>query len=674
MGIERIMTNSIKLAVDEKGPNGERVWKLNNDEDRIRFVGSGWVNESDVNGQMPLSATVNDYVEITFYGTGLNMLMLVDATARDFRASLDGSEGVSNVFITGSSVLNSRSYKHNVPINLYTSQTLGTHTVKVRLASGANLRVDGFEVLNESSSIRLPQGEIVSNGKKEVVGTTTTTTYNSGFDGSPTLNGRGGRVVKYIKDGRIGKVIQQTNDVSAVYPNANHTNEEVIRKINFREFGANSAAAILTTSSGDAAFVLDDGSTGLNADDVAAIVYNNLSGMTPFGAAGDQFTITFTGTGIDVVTDSDATVTNNHEFYIDGVLQSTLTSQASFTGIVKLASGLPYGTHTLKINRTSATANHTAYSDFIIYGPKKPAIPDGAIEIGEYYLVADYTFTSTNAFDAKSKGVISKGGQREFAYVGTWSIVAAPADPGGEQFNTATNGNTVEYTFFGTGVNIIARDDGTANTVTVQVDGVNYTGAATPIGSGTTTWTPGTSTWAFTGAGPGSKLSITGLSLGLHKVKVTKASGTGLRFFGMDIITPIHYPNTKRGSLALKPAASFPKQTEAGSVDLSKAKAWIVWDGGSSPTIKASYNISGLLRNGVGLFTVFFEKPFKNNRYVVCYGGARGDMYIGQAAADETQMRPASLSFATATVAGTTIDAELGTLIFFGELADEGDE
>jgi hypothetical protein len=45
------------------------------------------------------------------------------------------------------------------------------------------------------------------------------------------------------------------------------------------------------------------------------------------------------------------------------------------------------------------------------------------------------------------------------------------------------------------------------------------------------------------------------------------------------------------------------------------AKAWVNLDG-SSGTIRASYNISRVVRNGQGDYTVWFIRPFSNTRYI----------------------------------------------------------
>jgi hypothetical protein len=108
----------------------------------------------------------------------------------------------------------------------------------------------------------------------------------------------------------------------------------------------------------------------------------------------------------------------------------------------------------------------------------------------------------------------------------------------GYNISTSTNGDFMEYSFLGTGVEI-AMNMGTNYTLTVQIDGVAYTGAATISPTANGTWTPGTSTWTAN-AGNGTVLQITGLSYGMHKIRVTRSSGTGAHTLEyMNVVTPV---------------------------------------------------------------------------------------------------------------------------------------
>jgi hypothetical protein len=75
LGVERVMTQQIVELQNEFGPSGEPVFAALNDErGLIRLIGS-WVYSVSANGETLSSGTLADFIEVTFYGTGLNMLI-----------------------------------------------------------------------------------------------------------------------------------------------------------------------------------------------------------------------------------------------------------------------------------------------------------------------------------------------------------------------------------------------------------------------------------------------------------------------------------------------------------------------------------------------------------------------------------------------------------------------
>jgi len=686
MGIERIHTKTIKLISDEKGTNGEQVWGLSKSDDRIRLVGN-WSQVSDSYGPRPVSSGVanTDYIEISFYGTGLNVLMLLDTNARTMTYSLDGAAPVSLTPNSASNVLGNRNYPSNIAIPIVSNQTYGLHTVKILGTAALSINPFGFAILNESSSISIPKGEIVSAGRKEVISAATTTAYNSGFDGSPALNGRGGHVVKYIKNGIVGKVIQQTDSSQANLTSADHTNEDIIRRTNWREFGVNFSTDFTTVSTPGTtsrSYTLDDGSTSLAALVVVAqTTASGADGLTP-ASLNAYFTLTFVGTGLDVIREDFAATIDTHTVTVDGVAIGNLAS----TGIgkptlTKIVSGLPYGSHTVKIMRTTNASVHIYFTDFIVYGPKKPSIPTGSTEIGEYYLMANYdasavTGTALNDNAQMPIGVLSKCPVREVTYLGTgWSVQPPGAVvstlPHGLNVQSATLTDSVSCTFFGTGIHLhlTATSTSTYN-FTVTIDSV-LNASGTNLVSVTNAVPAGTYTSTTLNNGFPARLAFTGLTLGTHTVKITKTTGAGPMAIGaMNIITPIHFPDSKRGSLALKPAISFPKQMDMGGIDLSKAKAWLQYDT-AALSIIASYNISGVVQRSTANLLVFFEKPFRTDPVCIIETSAVGSStaIYGIDGAVTGQSNK---------LAGVTILANAAPnrfyLVCFGELAGEDEE
>jgi hypothetical protein len=654
-GVERIMCKGINSLPNEFGPNGEQVWESSDKDSRVRFVGSGWYSNSNTQGSRPVTITVNDYVETVFYGTGLNIMINVSNTI-DIRATVDGGAEGSNIIpATLSDILNARNYGNNTIFPIVAGLTLGWHHVKIREANTAGLPFYGFEILNERTNLAVYSGQGISNGSSQGLSALTTSAFNAGVSGT-----RGARVVKYIQGGVVSQAVQEVDATSKYLTLADHTNEEVVRRINFREFGANRADDFSTLAGvvSDRAFTLDDGTTTLVGNDIATTGEPlNTQAVNAF------ITLTFVGCGLDVIlSQSTASAMDVIAITVDGVSTGSLSGTGDTTvRLVKIVSGLPYGTHTVKFNRNTAAGAATFYYDFIIYQPKKPAIPAGAFAVAPYNLMADYVGTSLISAEGISAGTLAKTSMREIVYVGTWTTAVNTSVRNGMYVSSSTAANYCQYTFFGTGVDIMANV-ATSGTVTINIDGVNYSGAATPsVGTWSQpVWTMGTTN--------GGRLRISGLSLGTHTIKITITTNVGGFFLhALDIITPIHAQESsfKVGSNSLKSVTKYSPEKSISNAgpDLSKAKAWVNFDI-TNQKISSSFNISAVLRVSAGSFQVFFEKPFKNSSYSI--GGFSGvmEMTINSATANSTRV---TVNGST----GTPTDTGYASLIFFGELQDE---
>lgn len=560
MGIERVMTQQIYQLQNEFGPNGEQVFgAVNDDRNQIRFVGN-WSNLINNYGSRAQSATnITDYVEITFYGTGLNLLISTPGgTAKNIVASVDGGSEGSNLVPAGSDILGGRNYSANVVIPVVSGLTLGVHTVKLRNnTASTSFDCCGFEILNEASTINVRPGTGYSQMKSIPVASESNLAYNSSFDlitkdGSTvgSLGTKGGRVVAYLDtDGTIKKRATAVNTSQLNLTSADHTYEEVIRTYSFREFGAGRADdfSTLTTSTSNRAFTLDDGTTTLVGSNVFALSSTPESTTTSNASSNYFHTITFVGTGIDIVrVDSAAGTSPQHDIIIDGInVGSVSTSASTIARVEKLVSGLPYGTHTLKINRAVSGGINVGIVSFNVYGPKKPSIPSNAIELADYNVIADFIGTAATGTTESDNaqiptGVLLKNIGRESIHVGTWSVNALTYAPNANISTfTATNSDYIQYTFFGTGVSLhlLASGSGTYTAA------VSLVGESTPTVTARANCTGGSGTLSSTSTTSGQpvRAEITGLSLGLHTIRVTKSSGAGaINIYAFDIITPIH--------------------------------------------------------------------------------------------------------------------------------------
>jgi hypothetical protein len=547
-GVERIYHgNTVEKATGEVGPNGEIVYKTNDLYDRIRFYAEViYLSDNDQGKYVNVDS---GYAEITFYGTGLNILAADSGVAaRDARAAVNGGTEGSNFMPSGtlSAPYPNRKYDQNVVINVVSGLALGIHTVRLR--GNTYLRMHGLEILNETVDVQIPGGSIVADGQRYDItaGTDDLTTFENEYqDGGTSIIDatKGGHMVRYIDtDGTIKKDINYADSSQQNLTSADHSNEEEVQRLGWRQFGAGRSDDFSTLDSAldDCSFTLDDGTTALVGNDVNT----NGAQLIP-NANGAFITLTFVGTGLDMIQrDSGVVSLDPHEFFVDGISIGTVSTLTDNNDYVRtIVSGLPFGTHTVKIQRNAFANSALLISSFIIYGPKKPAIPTGAVEIDSTYKMADFVANTTVDDSALATGVLRKHiYAREAVYIGpSWVTGIDMLRTGGEAYSNNPS-DSFEYTFFGTGFDL--RFAGGANksaNITVQIDGANYTGAGTTVGTGIT-WTPGSSTLDQKDGSNvyGAGFKVEGLTLDTHTVRFTLNDSDFLVASVIDIIAPTY--------------------------------------------------------------------------------------------------------------------------------------
>lgn len=566
MGIDRMEFGQPVLIQGEYGASGEFVWSVLNDTfNQVRLVGnwSSAIIATGTNGVALRASTTTDYIEVTFYGTGLNLL--VDYTNFLFSSSY-AVDGGSNVTITGSAgapFLHTRNYSVNQVLPIVSNLTLGVHTVRVNVSTSD---IYGCEILNESSSLKINSGVSYLAGKKLVSSAQTVVSPSTTFE-SGTLGTAGGKVVVYQKaDGTIAKAVQPTGG-QANLASASHALEEVSRTYWFREFGAGRNDDYSGNgSSGNYAFTLDDGTTTLLGSSVRFGTTSTLSEVVQLGANGSFLTFIFVGSGLDVVRQDDGTGTDSYQYFVDGTSIGTVnTSTSGPKTVEKVVSGLPYGTHTVKLIRNSATNSSRGISRFIVYHPKKPAIPAGAVELADYNVMANFSANSTANGLNLSSGILRKTCTREFTYVngtgGTqdWAAEGPQAgSSGGNQMDTTRTNAFFEYTFFGTGFDFrYSADTNRSASITVSLQSLttggslqtlnstNFPGLTTSSYGSTFTYASGNLTQVAGATTPGCGMVVSGLTLGTYKVRFNNNTASAfLTVESFDIITPIHSAKT----------------------------------------------------------------------------------------------------------------------------------
>lgn len=558
-GVNRIMTQQIFELPEELGPNGEPVFGVVNDKfNQIRFVGN-WGNQNSIHGPAPFSNQQNSYVEIVFCGTGLNVLGFpLSASIDTIAYSVDNGALTGNILRTSAAtILASGKYSINTVLPVVSGLSYGLHTIRLVLTTNTGNApfYYGFEILNEESSglVRIPPGSQLYKGKKLTHSILETVAYNSGFE-SGVLGTRGGRVLEYQKsDGSMARAITPVDASQLNLASANHGNEEVARNYNFREFGSGRTddfSRIIGLGAASYAFTLDDGTTTL-------VMVTGASGGVGFAspregiqaaptATTNYISFTFVGCGLDIVAVGDGS-SRNYDVSVDGSAIGNLVMNAGVSArTLKVVSGLPYGTHTVRFINTGSSFG---IAEFIVYQPKTPVLPTGAVKVDAYNIMANYsgtTITGTAVVDNAQMpvGTLFKAPYREFSYLGAnqqFFPLNADALPGWTTTTLTNNNQDTVYSFFGTGL-VLHMGASVAGTYdfTVSIDGaLNATGVArsnaSNLGGGSYRST------ASTNAYQPCRIEFTGLTLGYHTISFRRTAGTGnITFQGMHIITPIH--------------------------------------------------------------------------------------------------------------------------------------
>ena len=633
MGVERLHVNSLNKLLKESGPNGESVYEPDSSDSRIRFVGN-WETTFGSSGlhvkNVGNFTNPDQFLEVTFYGTGLNLLG--QSAASNTLVSdvyIDGAFDSSlNILTPTSNILNARNYKTNNILPVAKDLALGWHTVRMQGKAGNNdsLFLYGFDVINASSSILIQAGKAHGSGYEYIKEASSLTDYKTGFDNvlDANVGTRGGRAVVYLDptDVSIKKRLTKVDAAAAYLASANHANEAPYRSINFREFGRNRADDFSTLAGvTNRAFTLDDGSTMLIGNAVTAGTLTDFEAVRASGG-GSYLTIAFTGTGLDIISASNNASARTTEIIVDGVSVGNLVTASNEVGRkISICSGLPYGSHLVKF---LVNTNDTVFiRDFIIYQPKKPSIPDGAVQLADYNIVADFdgtAITGTGVADNLqiAAGVFMKHGSREFVYEGAFSSVFVGTNqvannvPGGGFATTSTNGDSITYHFFGDRIVLHANRSAANTNITVAIDGaLNDTGVARSNASNDT---GGAYTLTGTSGDEPQRIEFSGLGLGFHTIIVTRTGGSNMNISAFLISSPIHSPSTTFGSQSLKDLRNF---DSARDINKEKVANDIkVFSNTITNTIKHSKGISQILKVAAGQHYIYFEDSFTTGDYL----------------------------------------------------------
>ena len=619
-GTERIMFRDLEEVVGEYSPDGQsRVFSTG--DERVRCWG---VNMSVFNHLRPNISAKGNYlhigggtpntVEITFYGTGIAVLFAAsEATNRGVVPSLNGVVGPS-VDHQGSGAISDQNYSINVAKELYSGLTLGVHTVSID-TSTFDAYLAGVEILNETSTLELPASSYIANGTVSQLGATSLgfSSYDIEYqDGSQSVTDstKGGHALVYAVDGVAMQAINYTDSVQQTMGSTDHSNEEIVQDLYWGDFGAGNffhPHTLRPSGTQDKGYTLPDGVTTLVLNDTILVPETPtlLETKMKIAALNGFVSITFVGTGLDIVANRSPGTLDDHYVYLGdtqlGLIDNTYMEDGDARDqVLKICSGLPYGTHTVKIIRTVFSQADLEFGRFRVYAPKKPELPSGVGLLSSYYKMADFVLNTTSgawsspgysgAEDVTSQGIILRQPTRGVHLEGTWTLAQDNVNnPAMSYIWTQTDGDFAEFEFFGTGIVLKSQIDGdSATNVQMELDGsTDFTSYTTGVIGPNISFNNSTGVFNQNAVSNNfGGLYITDLPLGWHKIKMTRNSGGAFfRLSSMEVVQPTYsytesVMNTRserEGHYTMKqelltPGASTAKKTFLGGVDLGTSK------------------------------------------------------------------------------------------------------
>ena len=285
----------------------------------------------------------------------------------------------------------------------------GLAYVAVTLTEGKlyRIRFDASSVSGVASYIGTASNSAATNWKNKVLITAGTNLTGVFRADSQTL-----MIVMHTANGAAAFTLANMTLYEVEEPNLQ---AEVAKSYIWREFGNGAAnlgptgawadATMLENTGDNIAYVMDDGLTSLSGN---TVFDNNTADLYTQTPGTSKYYFTFIGTGLSV------------------------RAPSSTSSFAPIAQNLPYGTHVLEVFRDSSatpikldgveisasyTNLHSIY-EISFHQPKKPPIPEDAVVLADYMLMADFVVQSAGTVGHISKGVRSVSATRDFFYDG----------------------------------------------------------------------------------------------------------------------------------------------------------------------------------------------------------------------------------------------------------------
>ena len=570
-GISRFPFEGVSRVDEESTPEDQSVYKLTNDpHNLVRCAGSISISTTDDGTYLSLLEE-DDFLEVVFYGTGLDLMMSLDnITASDLRVSVDGGGEGGNIIPTFTSTSDwiNRFYESNVLISVVTGLSVGMHTVRIRKNTSfpSQFRMYGYQSYLDSSNIYVNPGTTFRYNSLTEVETAAQSvlSYDSGFT-SGTLGTKGGSVVVYQNsNGSIGRTANPVDATAKVLLFTDHSNETISSTYHFREFGAGRAddfQSIGTVASQTKGFTISDSETSLFTNDSQVNEYTDttVETLSLDTAVGARIGITFVGSGIDLIRTDEAFGTlDDFDIILDGVTITSLVGASTVNNVkYKIASGLPYGTHKLVIQSTaSSSLQGFGIQKILVYEPAKGSIPSDSFELSSYNILADYSSLTVpeNENDVRT-GIVYKNPTREFLFINdtsSWIVTTLTTER--LMFNTITNNGSnsqmFSYRFFGDSLDYRFTAGSSNANILVQLDGLTLNNVNFPsLAKSVSTTAVGIDYDLTTGIIDSSNateavsqsIGLTGFGLGYHEVVFTRNGGGAIvNIESLGVRSPTH--------------------------------------------------------------------------------------------------------------------------------------
>lgn len=567
----------------------------------IKYTGNWvtWADSSNSGGATKYSNEVGASFQFAFNGTGFKLFGFTNLQKGIAKITVDGK--VENNIDTYSV---DRVFKNN--IFQRTNLPNGTHTVKVEVTGMKNpiaisevINFDGVEIVSSPN----PTTKLVEDTDPSIKYTGTWTNwYHQNHSGGYTkysniLNnsieytfyGSGIRVLGYTNNQKgIGKVIVDGKDYSidsytsfGIYKNtlfeiSNLTSGKHTIKVVAN--GTKNPIATDTYINFDAFEVLNPTaalplSAGLYEESNSNITYTGAwtswddpshsgGGSKYANGVGSSFQFTFTGTGFKILGFTNVQK-GLAKITVDGVNENnidTYTLDRIYKNNIFQRTNLSNGTHTVKVEVT---------------GMKNPAATDVYINFDAIEIIGTQSPPTKLVEDT----------DQNIKYSGTWTNWYHQSHSGGYTRYSNVPNNSIEYTFYGTGIRILGYTNNQKGIGKVYVDNKEYS-----IDSYTTN-----------GIHKNTLFEISNLTSGKHTIKVvvtgTKnsiATDNYINFDAFEVINPIQPPQYL--------TQGYYEETDS---NIKYSGNWITWadSGNSGGTTKYSNQVGASFEftfNGTG--------------------------------------------------------------------------